>query len=140
MSVATRLLDRLQHVKKTAPNRWLARCPAHEDRSPSLSIRELDDGRVLLHDFGCCSTTDVLAAIGLEMGDLFEKPLGQFLPQSHSGIPARDILAVVDGELLTAIAILDDIVARRAATPAEIERLTVAAGRIGRAKDWAHGR
>ena len=39
MSAAARLLDRLTGVKQTAPGRWIAKCPAHEDRSPSLSIR-----------------------------------------------------------------------------------------------------
>jgi hypothetical protein len=41
------LLDHLERVKQTGPGRWIARCPAHEDRSPSLSVRELEDGRLL---------------------------------------------------------------------------------------------
>lgn len=53
---------------------WIARCPAHEDRSPSLSISEGHDGRVLLHCFAGCSTESVLAAIGLSMRDLFPGP------------------------------------------------------------------
>ena len=40
------LLSILEGVKRTGPGRWMARCPAHGDKSPSLSIRELDDGRV----------------------------------------------------------------------------------------------
>jgi hypothetical protein len=44
--IVTRLLDRLQGVKRTGPSRWIARCPAHEDRRPSLAVRELDDGRL----------------------------------------------------------------------------------------------
>jgi hypothetical protein len=36
-----------------------------------LSVRELDDGRVLVHDFGGCETGDVLAAISLSLVDLF---------------------------------------------------------------------
>lgn len=74
MSAAT-LIDRLSAVRQTAPGKWLARCPAHEDRSPSLSIRELEDGRVLLHDFGGCDTGAVLASLGLEMGALFPERL-----------------------------------------------------------------
>lgn len=39
-----------------------ARCPAHEDRVASLSIRE---GRsaILLHCFGPCDTPEVIAAL-----------------------------------------------------------------------------
>lgn len=48
MPVVT-LHDRLEHVKPSDAGHWLARCPVHGDRSPSLSIRELVDGRVLVH-------------------------------------------------------------------------------------------
>ena len=69
------LLDRLDGVKQTAPNRWIARCPAHDDHSPSLSIRELADGRILIHCFPGCDPSDVLAAVGLQMTALFPEPL-----------------------------------------------------------------
>jgi putative DNA primase/helicase len=28
---------------------WMARCPAHEDRVPSLSISDAPDGKILVH-------------------------------------------------------------------------------------------
>ncbi len=65
------LLLRLDKVKPVGKCRWLACCPAHADKSPSLSIRELDDGRVLVHCFGGCSSYSVLEAIGLTINDLF---------------------------------------------------------------------
>ncbi len=64
-----RLLARLEAVRRTGPDRWLARCPAHEDRRPSLSIREGDDGRVLIYDFAGCGAADVVAALGLDLAD-----------------------------------------------------------------------
>lgn len=51
MADVNRLLDPLEKVKKTGTDRWIARCPAHADKSPSLSIRYADD-RILLHCFG----------------------------------------------------------------------------------------
>ena len=48
-----------------------AQCPAHDDRDPSLSIRECDDGKVLVHCFAGCKTEDILGALGLAWGDLF---------------------------------------------------------------------
>ena len=80
---AAALLGSLERVKQTGPGRWLARCPARDDRSPSLSIRELDDGRVLLHDFAGCSTEDVMEALGLTLSDLFEAPLAHSRPRTH---------------------------------------------------------
>lgn len=50
---------------------WTAQCPAHDDRSPSLSIRELADGSVLLHCFAGCPTDDVVEALGIGMFELF---------------------------------------------------------------------
>lgn len=71
------LLSRLQRVKSTGHGKWLARCPAHDDRSPSLAIKMVDE-KILLHDFGGCSVEAVLAAIGMTMGDLFpESPKKQ---------------------------------------------------------------
>lgn len=49
---------------------WIACCPAHEDRSPSLSIRAAEDGRVLLHCHAGCPTEAVLRALGLVWQDL----------------------------------------------------------------------
>jgi hypothetical protein len=67
--IAGEFLDRLDRVRKCASG-WMARCPAHDDRHPSLSIRE-NDGRILVHCFAGCPVDAVVAAIGLEMRDLF---------------------------------------------------------------------
>lgn len=50
---------------------YLAVCPAHEDRTPSLSIAAGADGRVLLHCWAGCRTRDIVAALGLQSSDLF---------------------------------------------------------------------
>lgn len=50
---------------------WRARCPAHADRTPSLSLSEGDAGRVLIHCFGGCDFHGVLQALGLSVEDLF---------------------------------------------------------------------
>jgi hypothetical protein len=65
------LLDRLDGVRRAGPNSWMARCPAHPDRNPSLSIT-LRDGRVLVHCFAGCHPDAVLGAVGLTWRDLRE--------------------------------------------------------------------
>ena len=60
------LLSQLDGVKRTGTGRWLARCPAHADKHPSLAIRELDDGRVLANCFAGCSIESVLSAVRLD--------------------------------------------------------------------------
>ena len=136
MSAAV-LLERLERVRETGPGRWLARCPAHEGRRPSLSVRELDDGRVLLHDFAGCETGAVLAAVGLTMSDLFEKPLGHALAPTHSRIPARDLLEIVSEELSVAAIIAADLLSRRSISENDWRALARAAARIGKARDYA---
>jgi hypothetical protein len=66
-----KILPQLQGVKQTGSAQWQARCPAHEDRHPSLSIGTGNDGRVLLKCHAGCTVKDILAAIGLTERDLF---------------------------------------------------------------------
>lgn len=49
------------------------RCPAHEDKRPSLSVNQGDRAVVVKCQRGC-STPDVLAAVGLTMADLYDAP------------------------------------------------------------------
>jgi len=63
------LLARLEGVRPAGPRSWVARCPAHDDRDPSLSV-SVKEGRVLLHCFAGCAPDAVLGAVGLTWRDL----------------------------------------------------------------------
>jgi putative DNA primase/helicase len=52
---------------------WVAKCPAHPDKNPSLSIREAD-GKILLHCHAGCTVESICKAVGIEIGDLFVEP------------------------------------------------------------------
>lgn len=65
------LLDRLDRVRRNGSG-WEALWPGHEDRKPSLSVAEGDDGRILLHCHAGCEPEAIVAALGLTMRDLFE--------------------------------------------------------------------
>jgi hypothetical protein len=66
-----RVLDQLDGARPAA-NGWMALCPAHDDRNPSLSISQGEAGRVLVHCFAGCPTEAVVAALDLTVSDLFE--------------------------------------------------------------------
>jgi len=71
-----RFLGRLNGLKQLPDSggylaRWEARCPAHDDRTPSLSISLAPEGHLLVHCHAGCDTKAVMSAVGLEMGDLF---------------------------------------------------------------------
>jgi hypothetical protein len=65
------VLKGLPGVRQRQPGQWSARCPAHNDQGPSLSVRETSDKAVLLHCFAGCTVHDITAALGLNMADLF---------------------------------------------------------------------
>ena len=64
------LLARLEGVR-AAGRGYSARCPAHKDRSASLSVAEGRDGRALVKCFAGCEPLAIVHALGLEMADLF---------------------------------------------------------------------
>lgn len=141
---AEALLDRLDKVKSTGPSRWLARCPSHEDKSPSLSIREKDDGTVLINCFAGCGAIDVLDSLGLQWDALFPPKENaadrrQFSP-THSRIPARDLLEIVSHEVSVVAIVAADTLANKTISETDWQRLAQAAARIGRARDHVHGR
>jgi putative DNA primase/helicase len=67
-----KILSRLQGVNRTGQNTYQALCPAHDDRNPSLTVTEADPGgKVLLKCHAGCEAREIMAAISLEMRDLF---------------------------------------------------------------------
>ncbi len=98
---ANTLLSHLTGIKETGAGRYLACCPAHSDKRPSLAICELDDERVLIHCFAGCSVEEVLHAVGLELDALYpEKLIGHCLHPERRPFSARDILEAVGNEAL----------------------------------------
>jgi hypothetical protein len=124
------VLSRLDRVKRTGADRWIACCPAHDDRGPSLSIREIEDGRVLLHCFAGCDVSEILAALSLEIGDLFPRALGENLSRERRPFPAADILRCISFEALVVATSVAAILGGEQFTEEERERLFVAIGRL----------
>lgn len=136
---AATLIGRLEGARQTAPDRWIARCPAHADRAPSLSIRELSDGRTLLHCHAGCGAAEVLGAVGLTLADLFPERLPEHsYRRSHATIPAGDLLMILDHEITVAALILSDLVQHRKLSEHQVQRLTQCAARVGNARSMAN--
>lgn len=125
------ILPRLEGVKQTAPDRWLARCPAHEDRSPSLSLRECDDHTLLVRCYAGCDTRKVLHVIGLELRDLFVRRVAD-RARIHDDrrLPLRDCLTVIQGEVMVVLVAAADLKAGKALSEGDHARLLVAVSRI----------
>jgi len=114
---------------------WQARCPAHADRSPSLSVKDGGNGLILLHCFGGCGTDDVLGALGLTMTDLFPERLGDF-PARRGSFSAMDAFRALQFESSVVAIESARFAEGRSVDPA---RLALAAGRIAQALEFVHG-
>lgn len=77
-------IARLEGVRRAGAG-YVARCPAHEDRNPSLSVREGEHDRVLLKCFAGCEYHDIVAALGVEPGSrpLTKRPVARPRPASN---------------------------------------------------------
>lgn len=141
MTAAARLLDRLDRIRPTGPGRWASGCPCCESkRGRPLSIRELDDGRVLVHAFCGCSTESVLGALGLRLTDLFPERVGHQYPPCHGRVPARDLLEPAGFEVDVAAILVAEASGGHELTALARARLALAAARIGQARVFLHGR
>jgi hypothetical protein len=125
------LLSRLDRVKRTGSGTWSARCPAHADRGPSLTVRELDDGRILLHCFAGCDVHDVLAAVDLDISDLFpRRAIDLPVKPERRPFPAADVLRAIAFEALIVAAAGVSLLAGHPFSPADRDRLILAVSRI----------
>jgi 5S rRNA maturation endonuclease (ribonuclease M5) len=96
----------LERLKAPVPRSdgYRAKCPAHDgESSDSLSIKEGDDGRVLIHCYGGCEVEEIVQALDLQTSDLFP-PRNDPTFQPRQKKPKREVaryaLRDVDGDLV----------------------------------------
>jgi hypothetical protein len=143
MTPTEAFLSQLRGVKGRNGS-WTARCPAHDDKSPSLAVRETQDGRVLVHCFGGCATEDVLAAVGMDMADLF--PADSVIQQADNSTPklkpsffASDLLRIINFEALIVAICAYDMAKGKPVSETDLQRLELACERINEATRYANG-
>lgn len=133
------LLSRLQRVKGRNGS-WTACCPAHDDRGPSLAVRQADDGRILMHCFAGCETLNVLGAIGLDMTDLFPEKQTTFEPKPavKPAFYASDLLRIIGFEAMVVQIVAFDMAHGKKPSAQDRERLLLAYERIDEAVRFAN--
>lgn len=126
------LLDRLDKVQGGHDGQYSARCPAHQDRGPSLSIKDVGDGRILVHCHAGCETEDVLAAVGLSFRDVMPERVGAN-HRVERFVDVSRVLPILAHELAVALIILER---SWGATREDCDRLAQVASRIERARKY----
>lgn len=133
------LLAKLAKVKPTGKHRWQACCPAHEDRAPSLTVSEADDGRVLVHCFAGCGVDEIVGAVGLELSDLFP-PRDAYARPDRRPWRAGDLIALAAHESLV-VSVAASLVAQgKTLSDTDRSRLLQAASRLQGIHDAVSGK
>lgn len=140
MSKLNVLLDRLLKVRVKRGNTWTACCPAHGDKNPSLAIKLMDDGRILMHCFAGCSTEEVLAAVDMSLLDLFPEPLTKDEPlrPAKPAFFSADLMRIVHFEALIVLITALDIDKGRMPSEETRRRVRIAYERIDEAVRYAN--
>ena len=137
MSAET-VLSRLTKVRKMGADRWMACCPAHNDKSPSLSIRECSDGRILLKCWTGCGASEILDAIGLDFQDLFADKLDNHIQRERQPFTHREAMAGLVPEVMLVAAASKEM--RHGPLSAkDHDRLMIAAARLASAQSYVEG-
>lgn len=138
MSNLDNLLSRLTKVKGRAGN-YTACCPAHEDRSPSLAVKE-QDGKIILHCFAGCSVENIVGAVGMDMTDLFPPTEPRYdKPAQKMRFFASDLLRVIALEASIVAVAAYDMGRGKALPEGDLARLKLACQRINTAMESANG-
>lgn len=82
------LLRRFDKLKKTSWG-WIAACPGHDDKTPSLSISRAEDGRWLLKCHANCDFNHIVQAANLTPADLSPASNGAAAPAASREIVYR---------------------------------------------------
>lgn len=129
------VLDRLSghRLRPNGTDRWRACCPAHGGSNPSaLSVGVGREGQVLLRCWHGCDAEAVVAALGLQLEDLFPpRESGAGRPQRRRMLTANQALDLIDGEMALCVVCAADLATGRALDDATRERLVLAAARVG---------
>ncbi len=140
------ILTRLERVKPYGAG-YMASCPAHTDRTASLSLCMGDSGAILLNCFAGCSAHDVLTALGLTFADLFPRRLLDSTPEQRRELHALALRTklkaagnVLDLEARVVLIAAGDIERGKILDTADHDRLAVACERIRDARVAIAGR
>lgn len=137
---ADSLLTKLDGVRRAGPDRWIARCPGHDDRSPSMSIREMSDGRVLVKCFAGCSFGEIVAAAGVEISELFPpRPIEHAKTERRPFFPS-DVFEIARREIGVAAIIAADMHEQREISKSDYKRLFQVVDRLNGIAGAAYGR
>lgn len=131
------LLLHLEGLRDKGNGQYVAKCPAHADKSPSLTVKVEADGTVLMHCFAGCTALQVVNAVGLTLGDLFPEKLDT--PSRRPLWNYRALLETLGHETLVVLGAATKILDGYTVTPDELEEVKLARLRIAGVMEATRG-
>ena len=132
MSQLDTFLSRLQKVRKTGKDSWLACCPHHGDKNPSMTVSVGSNGIVLCHCHSHgCGIDQIAESVGMEVKDLMpENPLYHRARPLKAPVNPRDALFAVKDDLTSALIMAKMIQAGEKLTEEDTLQLAKIVGRL----------
>lgn len=133
------ILPHLKKVRKTGPSNWIACCPAHDDKNPSMTLKQQPDGTVSVHCFALCGFEAIVASVGLGYGPWFPEKTE---PHKHvrAPYPAADILECIAEEAMIVWVVANDIAEGKEVPSVDRERINLANKRLQKAVEVMRGK
>ena len=136
MSPVEQLLSRLEGVRETSSGQWAAKCPAHDDKSPSLVVSDKGD-RILIHCFAGCDAEEVMNAVDLTLADLFDKPMQHSPIRKRDRWDARALLKTSLGESIVVMIAANQVIKGIPLSTEDHKRACLAVDRLARIVEMA---
>jgi len=130
-------LTALDKVKKTGYNKWIACCPVHNDKTPSLAVRMVDGDRLLFHCFGCgANGIEICKALNISPDELFPPKLESY-KRERVPFPADQILTALAHEASIVTAASYAIANGEKLSPGDVMRIETARDRLTEGLQYA---
>lgn len=141
------ILSKLEKVKRYNDNSWVACCPAHDDKTPSLAIKIGDENRILMKCWASCGIDEIVTAMGMNLSDLMgdapsvyeDWPGHQSDHRRRNRMSPSVVLKAMASNMLLAGIIVCDVAKAGIATEEQKNKLLGLSGAFQEAADYVAG-
>ena len=138
MSNIDNILNLLDKVKSRGGGKYVALCPCHNEKTPSLNITDLGDERIIMHCFGCgANGIDVTNALGLRADALFPVSAKNGYKRERVIFPAKQVLQSLLFESTIVLLASKQVLEGKKLNAKDCKRLELANNRIYEAVNYA---
>lgn len=130
-------LNKLNKVQGRGRDSWVACCPSHDDKNPSLKV-DIKNDKILIKCWSGCSTEDILGSVGMDFDDIFpDKAIYHRSSGDRPTLSSSDALRIIKYEAMIIYMMGVDLRAKKIPNEEDHNRFVLAVGRVKDAMDAA---